>query len=339
MKDVTLEDIAKMAGVSPATASRVLNNIVGSRSKARERVLKAVAETGFRPHAAARSLASQRSQVIGLLIPAPASSVLTHPNVLQLAEVLTQACHERDYLLSLFLTIAEADAPDILPKLTKGFVDGLIVRAADDRSSDPLLQRLSALGMPFVSLGRPSELQNISYVATDNRTAAHRAVTHLLDLGRRRIGLLVGSLEPYSSQERLAGYREALDAHGLPVDERLIAVGGMSNSYAAARQLLQQRVDAIFLPTRMALDVLRALRESGRRVPDDIALIGFDDLPLAQQTDPPLTTVRQPIAAMGKQLVGMLLDILEHGADPPRRVVFSQELVIRQSCGTVGGMP
>jgi DNA-binding LacI/PurR family transcriptional regulator len=147
--------------------------------------------------------------------------------------------------------------------------------------------------------------------------------------------LLVGSLEPYASQERLAGYRKAFEDRGLPVDEQLIAAGGMSDAYFAAQCLLQHNPDAIFMATRMALDVLRVLREAGRRVPDDIALIGFDDLPLAQQTDPPLTTVRQPIAAMGKHLVGMLLDILENGADPPRRIVFAQELMIRQSCGAL----
>jgi LacI family transcriptional regulator len=335
-KDLTLDDIATMAGVSPATASRVLNNLVGSRSKARERVLKVVAETGFRPHAAARSLASQRSQVIGLLIPAPASTILSHPNVLQLAEVITQACHERDYLLSLFLLGSGADEQNILPRITrKGFVDGLIVRGADDRSSDPLLHRLSAIGMPVVSLGRPSELQNSSYVATDNAVGAYQAVAHLLNLGRRRVALLVGSLEPHYSQERLAAYRKALAERGLPLDEQLVAEGGMSDSYLAAQQLLRHDPDAIFLPTRMVLDVLRVLREAGRRVPDDIALIGFEDLPLAQQTDPPLTTLHQPMAAMGKQLVDMLLDIIENGAEPPRRVVFAQELVVRRSCGAV----
>ncbi|HET9224740.1 MAG TPA: LacI family DNA-binding transcriptional regulator [Roseiflexaceae bacterium] len=336
MKDLTLDDIANMAGVSPATASRVINNLVGSRSKARERVLKVIAETGFQPHAAARSLASQRSQVIGLLIPAPASAILNHPNVLQLAEVITQACHEREYLLSLFLLGSGVDEQKILPKVTrKGFVDGLIVRGADDRSSDPLLHKLSAIRMPVVSLGRPTDLHNISYVATDNATGTYQAVTHLLNLGRRRVALLVGSLEPHYSQERLAAYRNALTDRGLPLDEDLVAVGGMSDGYLATQRLLRHNPDAIFLPTRMALDVLRALREAGRRVPEDVALIGFEDLPLAQQTDPPLTTLHQPMAAMGKQLVGILLDIIENGAAPPRRVVFAQELIVRQSCGAL----
>ncbi|MEN9936169.1 MAG: hypothetical protein RLZZ387_2748 [Chloroflexota bacterium] len=334
--DLTLADIARMAGVSPATASRVINNLVGARSKARDRVLRVIEETGFQPHAAARSLASQRSHVIGLLIPAPASQVLGHPNVLQLAEVTTQACHEHGYLLSLFLLGSAADEQRVLPKVTrKGFVDGLIVRGADDRGSDPLLHRLAALGAPFVSLGRPADPQRISYVATDNETAAYGAVTHLLNLGRRRVALLVGSLEPPHSQERLSGYRRAHTERALPLDDQLVAVGGMSESAAATRVLLRHRPDAIFLPTRVALDVLRVLRDAGLRVPEDIALIGFDDLPLAQQTDPPLTTVGQPMQAMGRQLVRMLLDQIENPAAPPQRVVFPQELIVRQSCGAL----
>lgn len=147
--------------------------------------------------------------------------------------------------------------------------------------------------------------------------------------------VLVGSLEPYASQERLGGYRKALADRGLPIDEGLVAVAGLSNGYGATRNLLQHAPDAIFFPTRMALDVVRALREASLRAPDDIALIGFEDLPLAQQTDPPLTTVSQPMGAIGKRLVGMLLDIMENGAEPPRRLVFPQELVIRQSCGAL----
>ena len=336
MKNLTLDDIAEMAGVSPATVSRVINNVVGTRSKARERVLQVIEETGFQPHAAARSLASQQSKVIGLLVPAPASRVLAHLYLLQLVEYISQACQNYEYVLSLFLTGDDTGEKKLLPKITrKGFVDGLIVRVFEGRRNEPLLQKLSHIGIPFVVSGRPSAPQQISYVAADNERASYQAASHLISLGRRRVVLLVGSLEPYHSQERLAGYRKALDDRGLAFDEKLIAIEGVNGAYSTTQQLLQYQPDAIFMPTRVALDVLRALRQAGLRVPEDVALVGFDDLPLAHQTDPPLTTMRQPMAAMGKRLVEILLDIIENGPHPARQVIFEQELVIRESCGAL----
>ena len=334
MKNLTLEDIAQMAGVSPSTVSRVINNQIGTRSKVRQRVLQIIAETDFQPHAAARSLACQRSNVVGLLVPAPASRVLAQPYLLQLAEYITQACHTHDYLLSLFLTGSDADEQKLLPKVTrKGFVDGLIVRVVEGLKNDPLLEKLSRKGVPFVASGRPADPRNISYVAADNYTAAYNALTHLLSLGRKRIGMITSTAESPGSQERLASYRRVLTEQGLSVDEELIMVH--SNGYLGTKLLLKANPDAIFFATRLALDVLRALREDRVRIPDDIALVGFDDLPLAQQTDPPLTTMRQPMAAMGKRLVEILLDIIEYGPTPPRHIVFEEELVIRQSCGAL----
>jgi LacI family transcriptional regulator len=333
MKNLTLEDIARMANVSPATVSRVINNQVGERSKVRERVLKVISETGFRPHAAARSLAGRRSDVIGLLVPAPASWVLSHLYLLQLAEHISRACQSFNYILSLFLTGSDGDEQHLLPKITrKGFVDGLIVRA-EGRGSDPLLEKLLEIEVPFVASGRPTGPQHISYVAADNATAAHHALTHLIRLGRKRIAIIPGVMESFSNQERLRVYRKVLYEHGLPLEEGLIA--HQDDGYLATRTLLAQRPDAIFLATRLILGVLQALHEADRQVPDDIALIGFDDLPLAQQTNPLLTTMRQPMAAMGKRLVEILLDRIEKNDDPPQQVIFEEELVVRESCGAL----
>lgn len=337
MKNLTLEDIAKMAGVSRATVSRVINNQVGARSKTRGRVLQVIAETGFQPHAAARSLASQRSNVIGLIMPMPANEILSQPYLLQLAEAISRACHEVDYILSLFLTGSGTDEQKLLPKITcKGFVDGLIVRVTDTHNSASLLEKLVEIGIPFVATGHLTDPQQTSYVVVDNVTAAYKAVTHLLDLGRRRIAMIAGSMESYPSLERLKGYRQALSAQGLAGDDRLITVGEYTKSggYYAACRLLDHKPDAIFAATdNMAVGVLQALHEAGIRVPDDIAVVGFDDISLAREADPPLTTMRQPLTVMGKRLVEILFDIMETGLDPPRQVIFEAELVIRKSCG------
>jgi LacI family transcriptional regulator len=335
MKHLTLEDIAKAVGVSPSTVSRVINNQIGTNSKVRERILQVIAETGFQPHAAASSLASQRSNVIGLLVPAPASQVFSQLYLLQLAEYITQACQASDYLLSLFLMGSAVDEQKLLPKMTRqGFVDGLIVRVVEGRSTDALLSNLSRKSIPFVVSGRPTNPENISYVAADNYAAAYNALSHLLSLGRKRIGLIIASTESPGGQDRLAGYRKVLTEQRLPIDEGLIVV--QDNGYTATQSLLAAKPDAIFFATSMALDVSRALRKAGARVPDDIALIGFDDLPLAQQTDPPLTTMRQPMAVMGKRLVEILLDLINNETTPPRQIIFEEQLVIRQSCGTLG---
>jgi LacI family transcriptional regulator len=337
MKNLTLEDVARMAGVSPATVSRIINDQVGTRSKARAQVLRVIEETGFQPHVAARSLASRRSNVIGLFFAAPANIVLTHPNLLNLAETLTQACHEADRVLSLFLTGSNMQEQELLVKIMRpGLIDGLIVRGVGGAQSNLLFERLSKFGMPYVSVGRPPNPRGISYVATDNMLAAYHAVTHLIGLGHRRLALIVGSAEATYSQDRIVGYRKALNERELPIDEKLIFKQPINTSWYDIDEILQQQPTAILLETRLAETILQSLHKLGLRVPEDIAVVGFDDLPLAQQTEPMLTTMRQPIAAISKQLVSILLDMLETGTRLPRQVVFEQELVIRQSCGALG---
>lgn len=334
MSHLTLADIAKAAGVSPSTVSRVLNNQIGERSKVRARILKVIEETGFRPHAAAQSLASRRANNLGLLVPAPVWQVFNQLYFLQLAQHITQAGQEQGYLLSLFLIGSGADQQKLLPQITRqGFVDGLIVRVMEGIGEDPLLAQLAQLGVPLVASGRPAGPEQTSYVAADNYGGAHTALTHLLSLGRRRIGLIVGSMEAPGGHARVTGYRKVLAERGIAVDEQLIVVH--ENGYLATQSLLQFKPDALFFATSMALDVLQALREGGARAPEDIALVGFDDLPLARQTDPPLTTMRQPLAAMGQRLVHILLDIIENGPTPVRHVTFEEELVIRRSCGAL----
>ena len=331
-KRLTIEDIARIAGVSPPTVSRVINNQIGARSKVRERILEIIGETGFQPHAAASSLASKCSHVIGLLVPAPVSQVFSQLYFLQLAAYMTQASQEHNYVLSLFLMSSNTDEKSLLAKVTRvGFLDGLIVRAAEEKETDVLLSELSRKNILFVVSGRPAISENVNYVASDNYAGARKALSHLIQLGRRRIGLIIASAEVPGGEDRLAGYREVLAEYGIPVDETLIVVN--SDGYSATRTLLGAKPDAIFFATSMVLDVSLALREVGSRIPEDVALIGFDDLPIARQTIMRLTTMRQPMELMGRQLIDILIGLIDDGTKAPQQVVYKEELVVRQSCG------
>jgi LacI family transcriptional regulator len=174
-------------------------------------------------------------------------------------------------------------------------------------------------------------------VDIDNVAGAYSAVTHLVRLGRRRIACITGPSGSLAAADRKRGYLNALQERRVPVDESLIVYGDFTetSSYEAMRRLLRYGLDAVFVASdSMALGALRALREAGKGVPDDVAMVGFDDMPQAATADPPLTTVRQPIQRAGVLAVEMLIDILENGAEPARRIILPTELVIRESCGS-----
>jgi LacI family transcriptional regulator len=336
MPTLTLEDIAKKAGVSRSTVSRVINNQPSVRPEVRKRVWCIIEETGYQPNLAARSLASQRTSIIGLVIPRSVQGLFTDPFFPRLTQGIAQACNQHDYTLSLFLLHTEDEEKKLYPRITRpGLMDGIIVQVGP--MEDDLIPRLAETnGMPFIVAGRPVNAPNASYVDVDNVTGSYNAVSHLIRLGYARIGTVTGPLNTATGQDRLEGYRRALNERGFSVDEDLIVEGDFteSGSYFASRRLLQHKPEALFTASDMtAFGALRAIRENGLNVPDDIALISFDDIPAASSAEPPLTTVRQPIRRFGIQLVDSLLDIIENGSYPPRRVVFDTKLVIRESCG------
>lgn len=335
MQNLTLEEIGRRAGVSRSTVSRVINNHSSVSPNVRRRVLKVIKETGYQPHAAARSLAAQRTRVIGLVVPRSVQAFFADPFFPRLIQGIAQACNAHEYTLSLFMFHTEAEEQDLYPRvLSRGLIDGVIISSSLD--DDPLIPRLLDSNMPFVVHGRPLVSGAINYVDVDNTVGAHNVVAHLIRLGRRRIGHITGPLNTAVGRDRRQGYINAHLARGLPVDEDLIEEGEFSETggYLATRRLVDKGVDAIFAASdMMAFGVLRRLREMDCRVPDDVAVVGFDDLEAAALTQPPLTTVRQPIRRAGITAVETLLDILENGADPVQRVVMPTQLIIRESCG------
>lgn len=341
MQNLKLEDIAQLAGVSRSTVSRVINNHPNVSDSVRQRVLEIISQTGYQPNLAARSLASQRSNIIGLVIPRSVSNLFIDPYFPRLTQGVAQACNESNYTLSLFLFHTKEDEHNLFPRISRpGLVDGIILQSTN--AGDGLVQQLNQSRIPFVIAGRPMEVSDVSYVDVDNITGAYSAVRHLVLQGYRRIGTVTGPLNSTAGQDRLEGFKRALSESHLDYDEQLYIESDFTEGggYYAAQRLLLQEPDALFIASdTMAFGALRAIREAGLAVPDEIALVSFDDLPIASRANPPLTTIRQPIRYLGIKLVETLLDILENGPNPPRRVIFGTQLVIRESCGANRSAP
>lgn len=333
-KNFTLDKIAKLAGVSPATVSRVVNNYPHIRPEVRERVNKIITETGFQPNLIARSLASNRSGIIGLVIPNSPGMVFTDPYFPKLIQGITQATNRTNLTLSLFLFQSkEEETRTIQSILSTGLLDGVIVTA--DRKEDSFVPRFVERGLPFVLIGRPETQLSMHYVDSDNVQGGYLATEHLLKLGRKRIAT-IASDQNTAGDDRCTGYLNALHDYGIPVDERLIGYGdfSMNSGYSAMKKLLAERPDAVFVGSdTMALGALRMIREAGLRVPDDISIVGFDDLPPALQADPPLTTILHPVEELGTAAVEALNTLLQTNDIPFTRKILPAKLVIRASCG------
>ena len=335
MSNITLEDVAKQAGVSRSTVSRVVNAQPNVREDVRTRVKEVIQETGYLPHAAARTLASQRSWMLGMVLPRSVSSFFADPYFPRLTQGIAQACNQFDYTLSLFLVDSKDAEEKIYSRVSrKGLLDGILVQSG--QTGDQLIDRLVDSKIPLLIIGRPFHTQGVSYIDVDNIDATYNAVRHLILLGRQRIGTITGSPDSTVSIDRKEGYLKALNERGIQVEEALIAEGDFSEAggYYAMQQLLAAKVDAVFAASdTMALGAMRLIREQGLSIPQDIAVIGFDDLPLAAIHNPPLTTVRQPIIQFGFRAVEILIDLINNGIQPPHHLIMATELIIRESCG------
>jgi LacI family transcriptional regulator len=335
----TVSDVAKEAGVSVATVSRVFNDSDRVRPDTRERVLEAARRLDYVPNEAARSLVNDRTQTIGAILPEMHGEFFA-----EVIRSLDRTARERDH--HLLVSSSHGNAAEVRAALgaLRGRVDGLVVLwpHADLPSAvaDADLPPTAFLNGPVPSEGDSAgPFPSRAAFTVDNRSGARDAVAHLIDHGHRRIATITGPPENADAQARLEGYREALRAGGAAVDAALEATGDFRRP--AGRQRIAELLDRPQPPTalfaandEMAIGAMHGLRRAGVSVPGDVAVVGFDDVPSAATLRPPLTTVRVPVGDLGRRAMGWLLDVLagrSPGADPP--VVLPTQLIRRRSCG------
>lgn len=333
-RSITIDDVARAAGVSRATASRVVNDSERVSLEARASVGAAVRLLGYVPNRAARSLMTRRSDSIGVVIMEPAGSLFADPFFGRLLMGISEGLAARDIQLVLLMAQAAREEERVERYLEAGHVDGAIL--VGPHGHDPLPARLERNGVPIVLSGRQLGEGGISHVDSDNRGGARMAVAHLLGAGRRSIATIHGTLDMSSGIDRLEGYRDALREAGLTPAPALEAAGNyhVVTAADAMRELLERRpaLDAVFAASdSMAAAAIRVLQERGLRIPEDVAVVGFDDSPVALTTRPELSTVRQPIEAMGRELSRLLLHRIDRPGDALSQVVFATELVVRGS--------
>ena len=335
MADLTLEDVAKQVGVSRSTVSRVVNGSPNVSQDVRQRVLKTIQSTGYHPNAAARSLASQRTYMIGLVLPSSVSSFFTDPYFPQLTQGIAYACNDFDLTLSLFLVGNKEDEEKISPRISRrGMLDGILIQSG--QADDKMIDYLARSSVPSAILGRPFEAEGVSYIDVDNVSAGFNATRHLINLGYSRIATITGPSNSTAAIDRLDGYKKALIKSNRKVDEALVVEGDFSeiSGYLAMKKLLTANPDAVFAASDiMAVGAMRAIQESGLNIPADVAIVGFDDVPLGTLSNIQLTTIRQPIMKFGVKAVELLIDLIENGTRPARRLILDTELVVRDSCG------
>lgn len=341
LKKATLSDVAQEAGVTPMTVSRVINDNGYVSDKTRERVMRAVKEMNYRQNGLARNLRRQKTETIGLVL-----GDISNPYSTELARAIRETLISKNY--NLFICISEHSAKeDIVAFESFGnhIVDGIIVATRSNKEGDEYLREIVESNLPVVLIGRDFQHDSVDYVSANNFDGGFEATQHLIDLGHTRIGFIGANLNYGGSLKRLQGYLKALKKNKIPIDERLITgrkeliaeVPGYSTEeigYESIKRLLAlpNRPTAVFARNDFtAIGAMTAIKEIGLRIPEDIAIVGFDDIPLAVHTSPALTTVRQPMYLQGQIAAEMLLERIKDNSLSRREKILNCELIVRES--------
>lgn len=326
----TLEEVANRAGVSRSTVSRVINGEPYVSESVRGRVASVISRLGYVPNPAARSLVTQRTGAVMLVFQEPDSRVFDDPYFAGIVRSVSQRLTELDRQLVLAMVQSDADHGRVERYLVGGHVDGALLVSL--HGADPLPATLARLGVPTVLNGRTQDADHgLPCVDVDSRTGAILATRHLIERGRTTIATIAGPQDMCAGVDRLAGYRGAM---GRRYRRSLVAYGEFTRQSGARAmaELLERTpdLDAVFAASdRMAEGALRTLARAGRRVPEDVAVVGFDDIDSAAYLDPPLTTIRQPVERVGAEMVRLLTNAIE--GEPAASTVLPVELVVRDS--------
>lgn len=335
----TLDAVAARAGVGRGTVSRVVNGSPQVSPEARAAVQQAIEELGYVPNRAARALVTQRTDSVALVISESGERLFGEPFFAGIVRGIHAGLLDTPMQLWLALAQSPAEREKVEHHLTNQHVDGVLLLSLHD--ADPLPTLLEQRGLPAVLGGRPARMlqpgaQAANFVDVDNAGGARQAVEFLISRGRRRVATIAGTQDMGVGITRLAGYKQAILDHGGTVTEDLVAYGDFSEAsgMAAMRRLLEVSpdLDAVFCASDlMACGALRALREAGRRVPDDVAVVGFEDAEIARQADPPLTTVYQPVEEMGRQMAHLLMSLIRRDELEEPYVLLNTHMVQRAS--------
>ncbi len=325
----TMDDVAAVAGVSRGTVSRVLNGGHNVSRTALEAVERAIRKTGYVVNQHARSLVTQRAGSVAFILSEPQDRLFEDPNFNNLLRGCTQVLAEHDITLLLTVAATEEDRKRIGRWVTAGHVDGALL--ISNHLGSPLLGELKDRGLPTIVCGRPlGHERDVSYAAADDRDGARQMVDYLRSRGHRRIGIVTGPLDTSGGVDRLAGYQDVVGTS----EGDLVVTGDytQASGEAAMTRLLHQApdLDAVFVCSDlMAAGAITALQRAGKRVPDDVAVGGFDDSKIATTTTPQLTTVRQPWMRLSTEMVRLLLARI--AGEEPAAAILPTELVVRDS--------
>jgi LacI family transcriptional regulator len=335
---MNLEEIARLSGVSRSTVSRVINDDPRVSDRAREAVRKVIAAHNFHPNAAARSLATRRTGILGLLIPREIDWVFSDLFFPLIIKGIAVASHAAEQNLMLLMEASDSgeSAERLFSRVIGGrHLDGIVV--VSNVVEEPLVELLDRHQFPAILVGR-HPVFDLSFVDVDNRSSARTVVGHLIEHGHTRIGMIGGAANLIATLDRRDGYHDALISAGIAIDPDLYVSGDFQElgGYIAMRTLLAlpDPPTAVFSASDvMALGAMRAVTEAGLSIPHDLALIGFDGIERGELSDPPLSTIAQPVAELGRQAVSMLLQRIESPGAPPMHRYLPTELRIRRSCG------